>query len=97
MQSLAIAPEQWECHQTNGQQLFATVQERQELPDGYTFRFALESELVIKIAEFINLERLCCPFFDFTVVVEPDGGPLWLKLTGWAGVKQFLLAELGVE
>jgi hypothetical protein len=53
-----------------------------------------ESGLVIRIAEFIDLKRLCCPFFNFTVVVEPDGGPLWLKLTSRAGVKQFLLAEL---
>lgn len=93
----AIAPEQRERHQINAHQLFAMVQERQELPDGYAFRFAPGPDLVIKIAEFISLERLCCPFFTFTVVVKPEGGPLWLKLAGREGVKQFLLAELGLE
>lgn len=93
----AIAPGQQERHQINNQQLFAMVQERQELPGGYAFRFLPESELIGKIAQFISLERLCCPFFTFTVVIEPDGGPLWLKLTGRNGVKQFLLAELGLE
>lgn len=91
----AIAPDKRAGHQALTQQLFAAVQERQELPDGYVFRFAAEPDLLLKLAEFISLERLCCPFLQFNLVAEPDGGPFWLRLTGPAGVKQFLLAEFG--
>lgn len=49
----------------------------------------------MKVAEFIANERLCCPFFGFTVEVEPQGGVLWLHLTGRDGVKSFIQAEVG--
>jgi hypothetical protein len=49
----------------------------------------------MKVAEFIANERLCCPFFGFTVEVEPQGGALWLHLTGRDGVKSFIQAEVG--
>jgi hypothetical protein len=62
--------------------------EVQELPDGYMFRYGAEQ--YAQIAQFITNERLCCPFFAFTLEVTPDQGPLWLRLTGGAGVKDFL-------
>ena len=93
----AIEPDRRARHQSNTRQLFAAVQERQELPDGYAFRFAAEPTLILRLAEFISLERLCCPFFNFALIVESENGPLWLKLTGRDEVKQFLLAELGLE
>ena len=93
----AIAPDQRARHQATTRHVFAAVQARQELTDGYAFRFAADSELLLQIAEFISLERLCCPFFHFTLEVEPEGGPVWLKLTGPAGVKQFLLTEIGLD
>ena len=49
----------------------------------------------MKVAEFIANERLCCPFFGFTVEIEPEGGALWLHLTGRDGVKPFIQAEVG--
>jgi hypothetical protein len=41
------------------------------------------------VAEWIALERRCCPFFRFQLDVEGETGPVWLRLTG-AGVKEFL-------
>ena len=92
----AIEAAQRERHQSNTEQLLATVQSTHELPDGYALRFPAESSIIIKAAEFIKLERLCCPFFNFVLEVEPDNGPLWLKLTGPEGVKQFLRVEFGL-
>ena len=71
-------------------------QEVKELPDGYAFRFAAESEMVKDCAEFIVYERLCCPFFDFEIAIEREGGPLWLRLKGRPGVKQFIRSEFGI-
>lgn len=74
------------------QQIVAAHEVREELPDGYRWRFPAEPSLLLTLAEFISLERLCCPFFAFDLELEADGGPLWLRLTGREGVKDFLQA-----
>ncbi|MGI9167336.1 MAG: hypothetical protein ACR2G5_13325 [Pyrinomonadaceae bacterium] len=51
--------------------------------------------MLVRTAEFIALERLCCPFFGFAVEVEREGGAVWLILTGREGVKPFIIAEIG--
>ncbi|HEY9710052.1 MAG TPA: hypothetical protein V6D48_17730, partial [Oculatellaceae cyanobacterium] len=48
----------------------------------------------LAIAKFIENERLCCPFFRFGLDVEPNSGPLWLRLTGGEGVKEILQTTL---
>lgn len=67
--------------------------EIKELPDGYAFRYAMDSGTFISAAEFITLERLCCPFFDFELAAEKDGGAMWLRLKGREGVKDFIKIE----
>ena len=77
-------------HIVSASQLFSTAQEVQELPDGYAIRFANEPGKFMDIANFIEHDRLCCPFFNFGVEVEPNSGPLWLRLTGGEGVKELV-------
>ena len=89
----AFNAKQSKRHQILAQRLFESVKDIQELPNGFAFRLPMESSLCIGVAEFITLERLCCPFLNFVLEVEPEEGPLWLKLTGPDGVKQFLQAE----
>jgi hypothetical protein len=91
----AIAPEQRGAHLSALESLFRMVQEVRELAHGYSFRFPNESEVLVAMAEFIALERLCCPFFGFNIEVEPEGGAVWLSLTGREGVKPFIKAEIG--
>ena len=83
-------------HQIVMQDLQALVQEVQELPDGFAFRYPADARSCLLVAEFVSLERLCCPFFAFTLDVAPHDGPIWLRITGREGVKQFLLAEMGM-
>jgi hypothetical protein len=92
----AMTAEQQERRQILAQRVHAAVQEIRELSDGYAFRFPADPALCLTVAEFMTLERLCCPFFTFALELESEGGPLWLRLTGREGVKQFLRAELGL-
>lgn len=62
-----------------------------ELPEGYAFELPNESDVLLTASEFIINERLCCPFFDFTLEVEREGGPMWLSLKGRDGVKPFIM------
>ena len=90
----AIDDEQREEHQFKTRQLFEATLETQELANGFAFPLPLESSMIVKAAEFIAVERLCCPFFNFVLELEPDGGPLWLRITGSTEAKQILAAEL---
>ena len=86
----AIPADQRERWGETGKQVYAAVQEVRELQDGYQFRLPTDSAMLIKTAEYIMNERLCCAFLRFTVEVEPNRGPFWLRLTGDMGVKEYL-------
>ena len=85
----AIPAEQCQGHISLTEALFAQVEERQALADGYAFRFP--ATLLQTAAQFVSLERLCCPFFIFNLEVNNDR--LWLKLTGPEGAKELLEVE----
>lgn len=87
----AIPADERERHQSVAERLFAAVQAASELPDGYELQLA--ADMYPTVAEFVSRERLCCPFFRFVLELEPDGGPLSLRLTGREDVKQLLQTE----
>jgi hypothetical protein len=91
----SIPPEERGQHIAAIKAVFGAVEEVRELPDGYSFLLANEAALLLKVADFLVKERLCCPFFGFTLRIEPEGGAVWLNLTGREGVKPFIQAEIG--
>ena len=68
-----------------------TVLEIRELANGYAFRLPPDTPMLYKTVEWIANERLCCPFFTFTLVV---GEQLWLELTGAPEVRQIIQADV---
>jgi hypothetical protein len=90
----AIDPAHREQHSQAATEVFHSVQAVRELPNGYAFRLPNETGLLLKAIEFIAYERLCCPFFGFTLQIEPEGGAVWLHLTGREGVKPFIRSEI---
>jgi hypothetical protein len=91
----AIPAERRAGHQALAARLFGeAAEERRELPDGYAWRFP--AERYPDVAAFVADERRCCPFLAFALTLAPDGGPLWLHLTGGGPIKLFLQAELGI-
>jgi hypothetical protein len=91
----ALGPEQRRRHHALLDELRGTAEEVRELPDGWAARFAPEPATLLALAEFVTLERLCCPVFTLTIEAERERGPLWLRITGREGVKPFARAELG--
>lgn len=90
----AIPSDQRTAHVDNIKQLFRAVENFSELANGYAFRLPNESRILMNAVEFIELERLCCPFFGFELEIEREGGAVWLSLTGREGVKPFIMAEI---
>lgn len=64
-----------------------------ELPDGFEFEFPGDRATYAMLSEWVDGERVCCPFFDITLQSDREGGPVHLRLTGRAGVKQFIEVE----
>ena len=88
-----LSPAQRDGHIAISRELFSNLKEIRELPNGYEIR--LDGPTVImKAAEFVSLEKLCCPFLNFTIEVEAESGPVWLGLTGRDGVKEFIREEI---
>ncbi|HEX5709009.1 MAG TPA: hypothetical protein VFX96_17035 [Pyrinomonadaceae bacterium] len=80
--------------QTTLEAVRASVVAVAERPDGYAFTFASDSETLARLAEFIALESRCCGFLDFHLDVKAGSGLAVLDITGGAGAKEFIEAEL---
>jgi nicotinamidase-related amidase len=72
------------------------IRESREVAGGYAFRLDTAPATLVQIAEFISLERACCPFFNFQLEIVEENGPTWWRVTGREGVKEFLAQTLGV-
>ena len=70
------------------------AEQREELSDGLRLRFAPSGETIALIARAVDAERQCCRFLRFGITVEPDGGPVFLDLTGPSGTRDFVNALL---
>lgn len=93
----ALDAAQRKHHRELTARLRESVEEVRELTDGYGFRLAADTARLTMVAEWVTLERLCCPFFAFQIEVASDGQPLWLRITGRDGVKAFMESEFGIK
>ncbi|WP_415580001.1 hypothetical protein [Flavobacterium longum] len=72
------------------------VLEKQELPNGFAFRFDGKDKVLDELTEFIKTERTCCDFFTFNLSVSGDKSEIWLEIKGENGSKEFVETELGL-
>jgi hypothetical protein len=89
----AINPADRAAHESISKEIFSptTILEVKELSNGYGFRLPLETPMLQKVAAFVANERLCCPFFTFTLVI---GEQFWLELTGTPEVKALIKSDI---
>lgn len=90
-----FTPAERENHIRTTIQLFQTVQDIQEVENGYEFIFPNSNnpEEFAQFAEFIYNERRCCPFLEFTLKISSKDNLISLLLTGPEGTKEFLQEE----
>ncbi len=87
-------PEEFEKRRELAAEIFGECRQVEELADGYAFGFPGSAGWVDRLVDFVNSERVCCPFFAFELVFEPGLGPVWLRVKGAEGVKEFIEREL---
>ena len=71
--------------------LRAAMRDRSELPDGYSYSLDSAKIAEPEVSEWIDMERLCCPFLIFQF--EGAGEASRLTMRGPEGVKAELSAE----
>ena len=76
--------------------LLRRAEDREDVPEGLRLRFAPTGETLATITRAVEAERHCCRFLRFVITVEPDGGPVFLELSGPPGTREFLDALLEV-
>jgi len=92
--AFALSPETRKRHfEELGPTLLKLKKSMRELPDGYELEFPTDSKTYQLLTEWAFQERLCCPFFDIELRLGREGGPLWLRLTGRPGTKEFIKQE----
>jgi hypothetical protein len=73
-------------------ELKSLVLSRQELVNGYSYKFEATDKILDKLILFIKTERQCCDFFTFQLTVEEDNA--LFTITGPEGAKEFLKEEV---
>ena len=65
-----------------------------ELENGFSLEFAHSGKAFPLASKWISCESRCCPFFEFAISLTPNDGPLTIRITGPAGVKEFIADDL---
>ena len=62
----------------------------EELVNGFSYRFPLKETILQDLAAIIDLERKCCPFLSFRLILEAGNDFVSLELTGAQGTKEMI-------
>jgi hypothetical protein len=66
-----------------------------ENDDGYSFRFIPTPDALAKLSNLVELERQCCQFLTFKIIVKPQQ-PILLEVTGPPGSKAVIADFFGI-
>lgn len=73
-----------------GEHVIHAISATRELPDGYSFRIEPARASIVEVAEWLDLWRRCCPFYEFQLDFHGADAGLWLSVRGRPGVKEFI-------
>ena len=65
------------------------------LPLGYAYLFEPTSEVLAHLSRLVDLERQCCRFLTFKIVVEAGHQPICLEVTGPPEAKEVIADFFG--
>jgi hypothetical protein len=86
----ALTPEQRKSLEQRGERVISAIASVRELKDGYAFQVEPVKATLIDVAQWLDLWRRCCPFYEFRIDYHAADGGIWLSVTGRPGVKEYL-------
>ncbi len=73
--------------------LLTSFEQKEELEDGYGFRYSWDKERLAQMTKLLGELREAVPPVRGEIIMEPESGPLWLRLRG-QGVKEIVAGVL---
>ena len=73
-----------------GGHAIAAITSSRELADGYAFRIDPARASIVDVAQWLDLWRRCCPFYEFEIDLHAADGGMWLSVKGRPGVKEYI-------
>jgi hypothetical protein len=67
----------------------------EELQDGYADSFSASSEVLAQLSRLVEMERQCCQFLTFRIVVEAGNKPIRLEVVGTPEAKPVIADFFG--
>jgi hypothetical protein len=89
----ALTSEQRKQLSQIGQHVISAISTSRELKDGYAFRVEPAKASLIDVAQWLDLWRRCCPFYEFQIDLHAADGSVWLSVTGRPGVKEYIKVD----
>ena len=77
-----------------GERVIAAMVASRELNDGYAFRVDPGKAAIGDVAHWLELWRLCCPFYEFQIDYHAADAGLWLSVKGRPGVKEYIFVDI---
>lgn len=71
-------------------EIFSQVKGIDELENGYILKFEDKDDILLKLTDYLMIEKECCPFFIFDLNIQPNSNGISLKITGQEGAKDML-------
>jgi hypothetical protein len=73
-----------------GEHAISAITASRELNDGYSFQVDPRRASLTDVAEWLDLWRRCCPFYEFQIDFHAADASLWLSVKGRTGVKEYI-------
>jgi hypothetical protein len=90
----ALTAEQRNQLRQAGEHVVSAITNSRALNDGYAFRVDPTKASLIDVAQWLDLWRRCCPFYEFHIDLHGTDANLWLSIEGRAGVKEFIPVDM---
>ena len=73
-----------------GGRVISAITASRELNDGYAFRVDPRQASLVEVAQWLDVWRRCCPFYEFEIDFHAADASIWLSVKGRAGVKEYI-------
>jgi len=77
-----------------GTHVISSISSSRELSDGYAFRIDPAQASLMEVAQWLDLWRRCCPFYEFQIDFHAADVDIWLSVKGRPGVKEYIPVDV---
>jgi hypothetical protein len=73
-----------------GEHVISAITNSRDLNDGYAFHVDPRKASLMDVAQWLDLWRRCCPFYEFQIDFHAADAGIWLTVKGRPGVKEYI-------